>query len=385
MLAAGAPDAKLVARTMSSRSQVRWATMATVLASVAAALLLALALLALRSAIAWILISFFIAAILNPAVEHLSARIPRGLAVAVVVVAGLGLFAGFVVIVLPPFLQQFRDLAERAPELVQSLEHQPWIQRLERHLGIGPAIGGSLRGLPDYLAGAATPLLHLVGGVFRLGLAAVSIFFLVIFMLAGGPHALEVGLDLMEPPARARAVRIGRNLYRATSRYALGTASIALLAGAVAVATLAIAGVPFFLPLGLLLIVLDLIPFAGAITGGALLTVATGATVGWLRAIVVLAVFTVYQEIESHVLLPVVHRRTVRVSALGIVIALLVGYELAGLLGVLLAVPAAGALRIVAREILALREERRRQALPAGRGSMGAPGRTMESPRPTEQ
>jgi predicted PurR-regulated permease PerM len=369
---------------MPARSQVRWATMATVLASVAAAALLALALVALRSALLWFFISFFIAAVLNPAVERLSARIPRGLAVAAVVLAVLGILAGFVVIVLPPFLQQVRDLAESAPDLARSLEHQAWFQRLERHLGIGPAIGGSLKSLPDYLAGAASPLLHLVGGVFRFGLATVSIFFLVIFMLAGGPHALEVGLGFMEPPARARLERIGRNVYRATARYALGTTFIALMAGAAAVLTLAIAGVPYFLPLGLLLVVLDLIPFAGAITGGALLTLVTGATVGWLQAFLVLAVFTVYQEIESHVLLPLVHRRTVRVSALGIVIALLVGYELAGLFGVLIAVPVAGALRIVARELLALREERRRQPLPTPDRPRSGSGRPLEPPQPVE-
>ncbi len=358
--------------------------MATVLASVAAALLLALALVALRSVLLWLAIATFIATVLNPAVERLSARIPRGLAVAAVVLGGLGVLAGFVLIILPPLLQQVRDLAESAPSLIQSLERQPWLQRLERHLGLGSAIGGSLKGLPDYLAGAAAPLLHLVGGVFRLGLATLSVFFLVIFMLAGGPSALDAGLHLMEPPARARAERIGRALYRAMSRYALGTAAIALLAGAAAVATLAIAGVPYFLPLGLLLVALDLIPFAGAITGGALLTAATAATVGWLRAVVVLAVFTVYQELESHVLLPLVHRRTVRVSALGIVVALLVGYELAGLFGVLLAVPAAGALRIVAREVLALREERRRQAHPRSYRAPGEPAHSVEPPAPSE-
>ena len=374
-------------QTMRAQSQVRWATMATVLASVAGAALLGLIVLALRSAILWIFISFFTAVVLNPAVEHLSRRLPRGLSVALVVLAALGGLASLIVLLLPPFLQQVRELAERAPSMARDLAHNAYLERLARRFGVDAALGGSFKSLPDYLAGAAPPLLHFVGGVFRLGLAVVSIFFLVIFLLLGGPHSLQAGLCLLDPLARARIERLGRSVYRATTRYALGTGAIALVAGAIAVLTLALAGVPYFLPLGVALVVLDLIPFAGAITGGVLLTLVTGATVGWLRAVVVLVVFTLYQEVESHVFLPLVHQRTVRVSALGIVIALLVGYELGGLFGVLFAVPVAGALRIFARELLALREERRREASAAGSLLAAPPGareHPMEPPEPVE-
>ncbi len=353
--------------------------MATVLASVAGAALLGLIVVALHSAILWFFISFFTAIVFNPAVERLSRRLPRGLSVALVVLAALGALAGLVVLLLPPFLSQVRELVERAPSIARDLGNNAYLVRLARRIGVDASLGGALKGLPDYLAGAAPPLLHFVGGVFRLGLAIVSIFFLVIFMLLGGPQSLRAGLCLLEPLARARIERLGRSVYAATTRYALGTCALALVAGVVAVVTLALAGVPYFLPLGVTLVVLDLIPFAGAITGGIILTLVTGATVGWLRAVVVLAVFTLYQEVESHVFLPLVHQRTVRVSALGIVIALLIGYELGGLFGVLFAVPVAGALRIVARELLALREEHRHEAGATG-SPLPAPPRPREHP-----
>jgi len=151
---------------------------------------------------------------------------------------------------------------------------------------------------------------------------------------------------------------------------------VALFAGTVATLTLAAAGVPYFLPLGASLVFLDLLPFVGAISGGVLLTLVTGLTAGWLPAVVVLAIFVVYQQLEGHLLLPLVHHRTVRLSALGVAVSLLVGYELLGILGVLLAVPVAGALRVLADELLAVFTEGRAAARPHD-----APAR---APRPAE-
>ncbi len=346
---------------MAGQSQVRFATMATILGSMAIAGLLATLLFVLKDVLLWLLIAFFLAMVLNPVVDRLSVWMPRRASVVLVMLVAVGTTVGFAWLILPPLLQQMSELVSRAPELAAQLRSHPRFQRLDDHLALGAAVERFLHDLPAALAGASAPLLQLVGGLMRFSFAAVSIAFVTLFMLLSGPSLLAQAAGLFRPPARARAARLWRGVYVATSRYAVGTGAIALFAGGVATVTLAAAGVPYFLPLGASLVFLDLIPFVGAITGGVLLTAVTALTAGWLEALVVLFVFVVYQQLEGHLFLPVVHHRTVRLSALGVAVSLLVGYELAGILGVLLAVPIAGALRVFAQELLAVREEHRRE------------------------
>ncbi|MGC4117329.1 MAG: AI-2E family transporter [Myxococcales bacterium] len=359
--------------------------MATILVSLGLAVLAGLVLVTLRSALLWLFISFFIAVVLNPPVERLSRRLGHALAATVVVVGVLAAVAGIAVVAVPPFLQQVSELVTSAPTSVERLAQSPSIKAFEHRFGLGDSLNNFLRALPAHLTGAVQPVVAIVGGAFRLGLAVISIFFVVIFMLFSGPQTLRAGLKLLEPTVRSRVETAGRKIYWATTRYALGTGFLALLAGGMATATLAIAGVPYYLPLGVAMVFLDLIPFAGFVTGGLLITVVTGTTVGWIPALVVLAVFVTYQGIESHVLLPIVHRKTVRVSALGIVVALLIGLELAGILGVLFAVPITGALRILLREVMAAREEHRRAALATGELLAAPPAAPSGSLEPTDR
>ena len=347
--------------------------MATILVAIALAALAGLVLVTLRSALLWLFISFFIAVVLNPLVEVLSHRLGHGLSVALVVVGVLAAVTGIALVAVPPFIQQFSELVTSAPAAVERFAQSPSIKAFEQRFGLGDSINNLLHSLPGHLTGAVQPVVSIVGEAVRFGLAVVSIFFLVIFMLFSGPKSLRAGLGLLDAGTRLHVETTGRKIYWATTRYALGTGFLALLAGVMATVTLAIAGVPYYLPLGAVMIFLDLIPFAGFVTGGLLITVVTGTTVGWIPALVVLAVFVVYQGLESHLLLPMVHRKTVRMSALGIVVALLIGLELAGILGVLFAVPITGALRILFREVMAAREEHRRSALAAGEPLVAPP------------
>ena len=118
-------------------------------------------------------------------------------------------------------------------------------------------------------------------------------------------------------------------------------------------------GVPFALALGLVVAVLDLIPLAGATLAGLLL-----ATVGFLTSltagIVLLVFFILYQQVENHVLQPLVYGRTVQLSPLVVLIAILIGTEVAGILGALGAIPVAGTLQILLQDWLAHRRMRRR-------------------------
>jgi predicted PurR-regulated permease PerM len=117
---------------------------------------------------------------------------------------------------------------------------------------------------------------------------------------------------------------------------------------------LLIMGVPYAVALGLLVAILDLIPLAGATVAGIVITL-----VAFLHAIpagIVVGVFViVYQQIEHHCLQPVIYGRTVQLSALAVLVSVLVGAELAGILGALAAIPVAGSLQVLIRDQLAHR------------------------------
>ena len=142
-----------------------------------------------------------------------------------------------------------------------------------------------------------------------------------------------------------------------------GNLSISLVAGTVSTAVLLVLGVPYAVALGLIVGLLDLIPLAGA-TLAAIIVSAVGFLHSTTAGIVLVIFFVVYQQLENHVLQPLVYGRTVQLSPLIVLIAVLMGAELAGVIGALGAIPVAGSIQVVLLDWLA--ERRRRLVDPPG-------------------
>ena len=145
-------------------------------------------------------------------------------------------------------------------------------------------------------------------------------------------------------------------IYRTVGGYVTGNLLISLVAGTVAAITLTAAGVPYALPLAVIVAILDLVPLVGATVAIAVCSVAA-LSQGVVECVVVVVVLLVYQQLENHVLLPVVYGRTVDLSPLAVLVALLIGAEIAGVLGALAAIPVAGSASVVARELVRWRRE----------------------------
>jgi predicted PurR-regulated permease PerM len=152
-------------------------------------------------------------------------------------------------------------------------------------------------------------------------------------------------------------VELSHQMRKVVGGYVVGTLLVATVGGLVMGVTLAMLGVPYFVPLGLLMIVLGLIPFLGSAIGAGLSVGTTLAAVGFRPALIALGVYLVYQQVENQVLQPVVQRRTLRMNPLVIVLALLAGTGVAGVLGALLALPVAGAIQVLLEDALARREQ----------------------------
>jgi predicted PurR-regulated permease PerM len=188
-------------------------------------------------------------------------------------------------------------------------------------------------------------------------LGTVTIIFLTFFMVLEGPSWVERFYSLLPAHSEERWRAVGRDIYRTVGGYVTGNLLISLIAGVLTSLVLIALGVPYAVALGLVVAILDLIPLAGATIAAIII-----GTVAFLHSIVagivVIVFFILYQQLENHVLQPVVYNRTVKLSPLIILISVLIGAEVAGILGALGAIPVAGSIQVIVVDYLRVRRER---------------------------
>ncbi|MCP3063078.1 AI-2E family transporter [Myxococcus sp. K38C18041901] len=343
------------------RSQVTPKTVFTVCFAVLA--VLALVVLVVRTRVALTLTG--IAALIALALEHGVSRlqrwkVPRALAIALMLTGALTVLATLALLVIPATAAQVDALVVQWPQLWQEVrESRPfrglnsrlhnlgWIRPLE---DATPQLATGT--LPSLLMYALGSMVGLVGG-------ALSVFFLVVFMLVFGGGLLKRMLDLPKPEHRLRYVRVMRNVYRATGGYLTGLTLICTFNALLTSAVLAALGVPYFLPLGIMSGFSSMVPYAGPVVAGGFITLLTWATGDMWMALGVMTYFVLYGQLEGNVLAPLVFRRTVHVNPLLILLAVLFCAELGGIVGAVVAVPVAATVQIIIREILLFRQERR--------------------------
>lgn len=347
-------------------SQVTLKTAFTVCFAVLA--VVALAALVMRTTLALTLTG--IATLLALALEHgvswLERKgLPRMLAIALVMLGLLTALVALAVLVIPAAVEQLDSLVVQWPHLWEELRQSRFFQVLNSrfhdfNLPRRPEEAAS------HLAGG-TPLAELVvkaiGGVVGVVGGALTVFFLVGFMLAFGGGMLKRMLDLTQPEHRLRYVRVLRNVYRATGGYLAGLTLICTVNATLTTTVLAVLGVPYFMPLGILSGFSSMVPYAGPVIAGGFITLLTWATGGMWMALGVLVYFVLYGQLEGNVLAPLVFRRTVHVSPLVVLLAVLFCAELAGVVGAVVAVPVAATAQIITREVLSFRNERRRRRM----------------------
>jgi predicted PurR-regulated permease PerM len=208
------------------------------------------------------------------------------------------------------------------------------------------------------LSGAAVSVTR---SVITIVVGTITIAFLTFFMLLEGPKWVERFYGLLPEESRPRWRNVGNQIYRTVGGYVTGNLLISVIAGGLTTLVLIIMGVPFAVALGLLVGILDLIPLAGA-TIAAFIIGAVAFIHSIVAGIVVIVFFIVYQQIENHFLQPIVYSRTVQLSPLVVLISVLIGAEIAGILGALGAIPVAGAIQVVVVDWLQHRRERKAAA-----------------------
>jgi len=320
----------------------------------AAAVTIEIVLLA-RSVIVWILIAVFLALALNPAVEWLQRRgvKRRGLAVAI---AYLGTLAGIAAIsatFIPTLVDQVNSFVDAVPGYVEDLtQGEGKLGFLEREYQIVERVRDAVDSAgASGVLGLSGTAVSVTRGVITAVVGTLTIAFLTLFMLLEGPRWVERFYTLLSEETQPRWRAVGRDIYRTVGGYVSGNLFISLIAGVTSTLVLLALGVPYAVALGLIVALLDLIPLAGATIAAVLVSTVAfldDVTVG----VVVLVFFLLYQQLENHVLQPVVYGRTVQLSPLAVLIAVLIGSSLAGVVGALGAIPVAGTLQVILLDYL---------------------------------
>jgi predicted PurR-regulated permease PerM len=302
-----------------------------------------------RHVLAWIFIALFLALALNPAVDALERRLKRrGPATGVVFVAALAAIAGIGALFIPTLVDQVNSFANKVPDYLHDLttgRGRLGFLQTKYHL-VDKARKALHEGGARKLFGLSSTALAVTKGVITAVVATVTIAFMTFFMLLEGPGWVDRFYGMLRPESQLRWRAVGRDIYRTVGGYVTGNLLISLIAGAATTVVLLIVGVPYAVALGLVVGILDLIPLAGA-TIAAIIVGIVAFLHTIVAGIVVVVFFVIYQQVENHLLQPVVYGRTVQLSPLAVLISVLIGAELAGVLGALAAIPVAGSLQVV--------------------------------------
>ena len=285
-----------------------------------------------RSVIIWVLIALFLAMALNPAVEFLVRRgMKRGPAVGIVFVGAILVIVGIAATFVPTLVREVNDLADAVPGYIDDLTRgRGRLGFLERDYHIVERARDAIeKSGAGGVLGLSNTALSLTKSILNAVIAVVTIAFLTLFMLLEGPTWVERVYGLLPEPSQPRWRKVGGDIYRTVGGYVTGNLAISLIAGVTSTAVLLGLGVPYAVALGLVVAILDLIPLAGATLAAIIVSV-----VGFLHSttagIVLVIFFVLYQQLENHVLQPLVYGRTVQLSPLIVLIAVLMGAELAG-------------------------------------------------------
>ena len=305
-----------------------------------------------RDVVVLIMVAVLFALAIAPAVDALhNRRVPRPAAILLVYLAiGASIF-GIGLLVVPPLVDGIDEVASDLPGYVDDLRENSTFEEFDDRYDITSEVTNQVEQLPDRLGDAAGTLRDVTVGVFASFIQLFAILVIAFFLLMDGRRALRFGLAQLAPDRARRVEAVAQEISNAISGYVFGNFVISVLAGTVTYVTLSLLDVPFALPLAILFAFFDLVPLVGATIGGILVAIVVAFTNFPVALIVWAIVLLIYQQVENHLIQPLVYGKAVALHPLYVIVAILIGASLLGILGALIAIPAAAAIQAVVRDI----------------------------------
>ena len=307
-----------------------------------------------------LIVSAFFAVVLTPAVDLFRRRLhlSRGLATTVVFLVGIALITGMLYAFITPLVDQTQEAIDEFPTyLSEAREGRGPLGDLVKRFELERRYEENKDRIEDSLSQASGPALQVASRVFAGFVSLLTVLVLSFMMVLYGPEILRGALGAMPPARRERVNAVAADCAKALTGYVMGNLLISVIAGVTTFVALLVFGVPFRGVLALWVAFADLIPLVGA-TLGAIPTVAVAFLHSTAAGIGILVFYVVYQQFENHVLQPAIMSKTVHINQLFVLVSVLIGVELFGILGALLAIPVAGVISVVVRDLWDNREGR---------------------------
>src|SRR3954468_7010224 len=323
-----------------------------------------------RQVLTWIVVGAFFAVALSPLVRWAQRRLlggkRRALATFLVFLVVFLVLAALLTAFAVPLVNEGTKLATQLPgQIADARAGRGPVGDLLQRFHILQWVQNNQAKISSFASGLTAPAAGVLSGVATAVTGTVTVLVLAYLMVLEGPKVVDGFTNLFPPTTGERIRRVGHDCAKSVTGYISGNLLISVICGGLTSIVLLIMGVPFAGLIGLFVGIADLMPLVGATIGGAVAVIA-----GFIHSvpagIVVLVWFLLYQQLENHLLQPLIFKRTVKLNPLTVIIAILIGVELLGILGALLAIPVASMIQLPPRAVWAPGRGRPKDEPPVG-------------------
>jgi predicted PurR-regulated permease PerM len=311
--------------------------------------------------------ALFLALGVDPAVSFLEKhKVPRPLAIVIVLVAILGVFAGFIFAIIPVIADQVGKLIEQVPKLITDITEQDLLREWWTTYVNWIEYDDALKNVQDWFtsnlqnitSGVLNTVFTVASGVF----GGLIVLILMLYFVASLGSIKRALYQLVPASRREKFIDISEQISTSVGRYVVGQVALGACNGILSFLFLTVLGwilgdpIEYAALLAFIAFLFSLIPLVGTITGSVIITLMVLIFEGWPAVLIVGIWYLVYMQVEAYVLSPNIMNRAVKVPGVVVVIAALAGGTLLGLLGALVAIPVAASILIIVKQVIIPRQ-----------------------------
>jgi len=304
------------------------------------------------SIIGMIAAALLLTLLFDPLVDWIQKKLPgkkRGIAIVITLLGFIIslIFLGFLIVrpmisEMPNLVGELQNVSEKiknSETTNQALEYVEPLVTEETQMQISNTT-------KDVISGMGDAIIKLIGNISSFIYVFITVITLMFFMLLDTKKALAAGSKIVPEKYHSVYHKLTVDLYGIVTKYFAGALMVAAIAGISTFVFLKILNIPYAASLSVIVAVFDLIPMIGA-TLGAIIVVLFSLLYGNITAAVILTIyFIIYQQVENNAIIPLVQKKTVKMSPLAVLIALMIGGAISGIVGALLAIPAAAFIKV---------------------------------------